>query len=34
MLYLHNFTEVYEKQDFYKNFDYKIFENNAPILKQ
>lgn len=27
MLYLHNFTEVYEKQDFYKNFDYKIFEN-------
>ena len=27
MLYLHNFTEIYEKQDFYKNFDYKIFEN-------
>ena len=27
MLYLHNFTEVYKKQDFYKNFDYKIFEN-------
>ena len=27
MLYLHNFTEVYEKQNFYKKFAYKIFEN-------
>lgn len=27
MLYLHNFTGIYKKQDFYKNFAYKFFDD-------
>lgn len=27
MLYLHNFSDIYNKQDFYKNFAYKIFDD-------
>ena len=27
MLYLHNFTEAYKKQNFYKNFPYKFFDD-------
>ena len=27
MIYLHNFTGVYEKQDFYKKFSYKMLNN-------
>lgn len=27
MLYLHNFTGVYKKQDFYKDFNYKLFND-------
>ena len=28
MLYLHNFTKVYNKQNFYKNFEYKMFDDS------
>lgn len=27
MLYLHNFTGIYNKQDFYKDFNYKLFSD-------
>ena len=29
MLYLHNFTGVYEKQDFYKDYPHKLFDDKA-----
>ena len=29
MLYLHNFTGIYEKQDFYKDYSYELFNDRA-----
>ena len=31
MLYLHNFTGVYNKQDFYKDFNYKLFNDEKLV---